>query len=104
SVIMWLVGECLGDIAITCVLYSFVLALLTRICSHKHKTGFEASDVLVDRIIRLTVQTGLITACCATLDIVFFLTDPTGIHLIFNFPLAKLYTNSVMSSLNSRGA
>ncbi|KAE9392854.1 hypothetical protein BT96DRAFT_979192 [Gymnopus androsaceus JB14] len=106
SVIMWLVGECLGDIAITCVLvwhltYSL---LLTRMCSHKNKTGFEASDVLVDRIIRLTVQTGLITACCATLDIVFFLTDPTGTHLIFNFPLAKLYTNSVMSSLNSRGA
>lgn len=23
-------------------------------------------------------------------------------HLIFNFPLAKLYTNSLMSSLNAR--
>ncbi|KAE9392852.1 hypothetical protein BT96DRAFT_979191 [Gymnopus androsaceus JB14] len=78
--------------------------LRSCLAPHKHKTGFQASDVLVDRIIRLTVQTGLITACCATLDIVFFLTDPTGIHLIFNFPLAKLYTNSVMSSLNSRGA
>ncbi|EAU85960.2 hypothetical protein CC1G_02983 [Coprinopsis cinerea okayama7 len=29
-------------------------------------------------------------------------TQPKGTHLIFNFPLAKLYTNSLMSSLNSR--
>ena len=28
--------------------------------------------------------------------------QPTGIHLIFNLPLSKLYTNSLMSSLNSR--
>ncbi|GAW06794.1 hypothetical protein LENED_008743 [Lentinula edodes] len=85
SVIMWLAGECFADL-------------------RKHKTGFQASDELVDRIIRLTVQTGLLTSLCAILDLIFFLCDPTGTHLIFNFPLAKLYTNSVMSSLNSRGA
>ena len=28
--------------------------------------------------------------------------QPTGLHLIFNLPLSKLYTNSLMSSLNSR--
>ncbi|KIK57220.1 hypothetical protein GYMLUDRAFT_173227 [Collybiopsis luxurians FD-317 M1] len=95
SVIMWLAGECFGDITITSVLPAH---------QRKHKTGFQASDELVDRIIRLTVQTGFVTALCATLDLVFFLIDPTGTHLIFNFPLAKLYTNSVMSSLNSRGA
>ncbi|KAF5372262.1 hypothetical protein D9757_009625 [Collybiopsis confluens] len=49
SVIMWLAGECFGDMTITTVLV-------------------------------------------------------WHLHLIFNFPLAKLYTNSVMSSLNSRGA
>ncbi|KAK0469040.1 uncharacterized protein EV420DRAFT_1633476 [Desarmillaria tabescens] len=27
---------------------------------------------------------------------------PTGIHLIFNMPLSKVYTNSLMSSLSSR--
>ncbi|KAJ3710335.1 hypothetical protein DFJ43DRAFT_1109026 [Lentinula guzmanii] len=95
SVIMWLAGECFADLGITSVLVWHL---------RKHKTGFQASDELIDRIIRLTVQTGLITAFCATLDLIFFLTDPTGTHLIFNFPLAKLYTNSVMSSLNSRGA
>ena len=28
--------------------------------------------------------------------------QPTGLHLAFNLPLSKLYTNSLMSSLNSR--
>ncbi len=28
--------------------------------------------------------------------------QPTGLHLIFNLPLSKLYTNCLMSSLNSR--
>ncbi|KAJ3932506.1 MAG: hypothetical protein NXY57DRAFT_894040, partial [Lentinula lateritia] len=95
SVIMWLAGECFADLVITSVLVWHL---------RKHKTGFQASDELVDRIIRLTVQTGLLTSLCAILDLIFFLCDPTGTHLIFNFPLAKLYTNSVMSSLNSRGA
>ncbi|KAK7049318.1 hypothetical protein VNI00_005919 [Paramarasmius palmivorus] len=94
----------------------------------KHKSGFKASDDLVDRIIRMTIQTGVLTSLCALVDLVMFLTDvrdeeifsntnlitnvlaspsfyipqPTGLHLIFNFPLAKLYTNTLMSSLNSR--
>ncbi|THV03814.1 hypothetical protein K435DRAFT_851419 [Dendrothele bispora CBS 962.96] len=90
SVILWLVAECFGDLVITTVLRT-------------HKTGFQASDELIDRIIRLTMQTGLLTALVAFLDLFFFLTDPTGTHLIFNFPLSKLYANSLMSSLNSRG-
>ncbi|KAL0580660.1 hypothetical protein V5O48_001390 [Marasmius crinis-equi] len=94
AVIMWLVGACCSDILITVILVWHL---------RSHKTGFRASDDVVDRIIRLTVQTGFVTAVCAIIDLVLFLIDPTGLHLIFNFPLSKLYTNSLMSSLNSRG-
>jgi len=93
-VILWLASECFADIFITVIMVWHL---------RKHKTGFQASDELVDRVIRLTMQTGLITSVCATLDLIFYLVDPTGTHLIFNFPLCKLYTNSMMSSLNSRG-
>ncbi|KAF8968898.1 hypothetical protein BDZ97DRAFT_1654336 [Flammula alnicola] len=92
-VIMWLASESITDIIITTILVWFL---------KRHKTGFQQSDYIVDRIIRITVQTGLVTSLVATLDLIFFLTDPTGTHLIFNFPLCKLYTNSLMSSLNSR--
>ncbi|KAK7436179.1 hypothetical protein VKT23_019255 [Stygiomarasmius scandens] len=50
-----------------------------------------------------TVQTGAITSAFATIDIILFLVFPdNGLHLIFNVPLAKLYSTMLMSSLNSR--
>ncbi|KAJ3502287.1 hypothetical protein NLJ89_g8959 [Agrocybe chaxingu] len=108
TVIVWLASEAICDVVITTVLGKPVDApsLLTTE-SHlsgqrKHKTGFQRSDMVVDRIIRITVQTGLITMIIASLDLLFFLIDPSGTHLLFNFPLAKLYSNSLMSSLNSR--
>ncbi|KAG2010134.1 hypothetical protein CC2G_012977 [Coprinopsis cinerea AmutBmut pab1-1] len=93
TVIVWLAAEALCDILITGILVWYL---------RQHKTGFSHSDLIVDRIIRLTMQTGLLTMIVASLDLITFLTDPKGTHLIFNFPLAKLYTNSLMSSLNSR--
>ncbi|KAF7968291.1 hypothetical protein HWV62_31033 [Athelia sp. TMB] len=113
-VIIWLAGAAVTDVGIT-----------TAMTYHlqKHKTGFSATDdvvnryaiilavfalgltylVIFNRIIRLTVQTGAVTAVVAIIDLVLFLTDTTGTHLIFNVPLSKLYTNSLMSSLNARG-
>ncbi|KAJ6495240.1 hypothetical protein C8R45DRAFT_1061879 [Mycena sanguinolenta] len=78
------------------------LPLSTVISSHK--SGLEGSDMLVDRIIRITLQTGLTTAVCAIADLILFLADPVGLHLAFNFPLCKLYTNSLFSSLNARNS
>ncbi|KAF9483392.1 hypothetical protein BDN70DRAFT_873897 [Pholiota conissans] len=91
---IWLSSEVLGDILITVILVVYL---------SKHKTGFERSDLLVDRIIRLTVQTGLITSIVALLNLIVYLADTTGLHLLFNFMLCKLYSNSLMSTLNSRG-
>ncbi|KAJ7100288.1 hypothetical protein B0H15DRAFT_944623 [Mycena belliarum] len=112
-VIVWLAGECVCDIMIATILVVHL---------RFHKSGIASTDILVDRIIRLTVQTGLATALCATIDLILFLSDPlalqvtyflnvmladrTGLHyfrhLSFNIPLCKLYTNSLLSSLNSR--
>ncbi|KAF9454683.1 hypothetical protein P691DRAFT_754250 [Macrolepiota fuliginosa MF-IS2] len=94
-VTLWLVSAILGDVLITSIMVWFLV-------SKHHKTGFRQSDLVVDRIIRLTVQTGLITSVVAIVDLVVYLTDSTGTHLIFNFILCKLYTNTLMSSLNSR--
>lgn len=70
-------------------------------------------------IATVTVQTGLVTALCATLDLICFfasvsntisaqpcnllsMKQPTALHTAFNEPMAQLYANSLMSSLNSR--
>jgi len=92
-VIIWLAFSAVADTSIT-------LALVWHL--RKHRTGFTMTDDIVNKIIRMTVQTGMITAVCAIIDLIAFLAIPSGLHLVFNLPLSKLYTNSLMSSLNSR--
>jgi len=93
AVIVWLVGSAMSDVLITLMLVWYL---------RKHRTGFAFTDDVVDRIIRLTVQTGMITAVVACIDLILFLVSPKAYHLVFNFMLAKLYTNSLLSSLNAR--
>ncbi|KAF9546747.1 hypothetical protein CPC08DRAFT_675445 [Agrocybe pediades] len=94
SITVWLASEVVGDILITIVLVTYLTT---------HRTGFKKSDMLIDKIIRITIQTGILTATFATVNLVVYLADPTGLHLLFNFVLAKLYSNTLMSTLNSRG-
>ncbi|KDQ23257.1 hypothetical protein PLEOSDRAFT_171365 [Pleurotus ostreatus PC15] len=87
--------------------------------SRQHKNTFGGSNQVIDRIIRswafnsifclwflikisVTVQTGLLQTVLAIIDLIFFLVDPSGTHLIFNWILSKLYSNTILSSLNSR--
>ncbi|KAK7034607.1 hypothetical protein VNI00_012239 [Paramarasmius palmivorus] len=90
----WLVTSAIVDVMITSSLYWS----LTR-----RKTGFKSTDDSINRIIRLTVQTGLVTAVFALLDVICFLTVPrTTINFIWDFALSKLYTNALLSTLNAR--
>ncbi|KAJ7453340.1 hypothetical protein B0H11DRAFT_278862 [Mycena galericulata] len=67
------------------------------------KTGMKATDTVVDRIIRLTIQTGVVTALFNVLDVVSFLTIKNAtFNFMFNIPLSKLYSNCLMSALNAR--
>ncbi|KAJ7271096.1 hypothetical protein C8J57DRAFT_1320705 [Mycena rebaudengoi] len=93
-VICWLMSAAVGDVIITLTLVLFFKS---------HRTGCTATDTRVDQIIRLTIQTGMITSLCSVIDLALFLGDSSGMHLLFNLPLAKLYSNSLMSSLNARG-
>ncbi|KAL1700895.1 hypothetical protein EV121DRAFT_294768 [Schizophyllum commune] len=53
-------------------------------------------------IAALTVQTGIITSLWGLMHMLLYLLEHKGWHLMFNFSLAKIYTNTLMSSLNSR--
>ncbi|EMD32711.1 hypothetical protein CERSUDRAFT_99088 [Gelatoporia subvermispora B] len=94
-VIVWLILAAVCDTTIT---VSLTLHL------RRHRTGVATTDYLLDKIIRLTVQNGLITTLWAIADLITYLATPTGAHLALNFPLAKLYTNSLLSTLNSRSS
>ncbi|KAF7335217.1 hypothetical protein MSAN_02355000 [Mycena sanguinolenta] len=67
------------------------------------KTGFAATDSVIDKIIRTTIQTGLVTSIFAILDVIFFMVFPhLAINFIWDLPLSKLYSNALLSTLNAR--
>ncbi|KNZ73544.1 hypothetical protein J132_01352 [Termitomyces sp. J132] len=131
TVILWLGCSSLADVLITGTLVFYLVNLNMKTINllqdlmfdqKNHKTGFIRTDTYIDRVIRLTVQTGLITAIWAFVDLMLFLLSASFLqqdckwffltvccdffipcrHLLFNTPLSKLYTNSLMSSLNAR--
>ena len=116
AVIIWLAGTAIADAIIT---VSLIITL------HKARTGFSQTDDIITKLIRGTLQTGLLTASFAIIDLLrefgrcmslctptklttltfhpaVFLASSTTLHLIFNLPLAKLYVNSLLSTLNAR--
>ncbi|KAG8738991.1 hypothetical protein FRC10_006276 [Ceratobasidium sp. 414] len=93
AVITWLGLSAITDVVITCILSWYL---------HTHRTGFSKTDDIITRLVRLTVQTGFITTVWAATDLVLYLGLENNLHLFFQLPLCKLYTNSLMSTLNSR--
>ncbi|KAF8735584.1 hypothetical protein AX14_001835 [Amanita brunnescens Koide BX004] len=94
--LVWFLASCISDVCITAVLV-FSLS--------KRKTGFAATDDALSKIIRLTVQTGLITSLFAIGDVVFFMTLPhTGLNFLWDLALSKLYSNCLLSTLNARAS
>ncbi|KAI9462091.1 hypothetical protein HD554DRAFT_1471906 [Boletus coccyginus] len=98
AVLTWLGSSAAADVIITA---SLVYNLMRR------RTGFAVTDHLINRVISLTVQTGMITTVFALIDATLpaILTDPTRpmiLNFIWDFALSKLYSNSLLFTLNSR--
>ncbi|KAH8829377.1 hypothetical protein DL96DRAFT_1050186 [Flagelloscypha sp. PMI_526] len=94
--LIWLVSSAVADVLITTGLtYNL----------WKQKTGFRSTDHTISKIIRLTIQTGFITAVVACLDVISFMALPkTTINFIWDFSLSKLYSNVLLSTLNARAS
>lgn len=92
--LLWLLASAIADIIIT-------ISLAWNLA--RRRTGFSGTDDAINKIIRLTIQTGFITAVFATLDVVCFLALPhSTMNFIWDFALSKLYTNALLSTLNAR--
>ncbi|KAF8207944.1 hypothetical protein K438DRAFT_1814674 [Mycena galopus ATCC 62051] len=95
EVIVWLVLSAVCDIVIAA---GITYALYSR---KMHSN--EIFDGQVNRIIRLTVETGSITALAALADVLIVLVFPrTTINFAVDFPLSTLYICSTLAMLNSR--
>ncbi|KZV72276.1 hypothetical protein PENSPDRAFT_733589 [Peniophora sp. CONT] len=93
-VIVWLIASVACDAIITSALVLYL---------RRQKIGFVDSDRLIDRIVRLTVQTGLISTIVVSLDLILYLFyHKQALHLMVNLVIINVYINSTLCSLNAR--
>ncbi|KAF7343937.1 putative Transmembrane protein [Mycena venus] len=57
---------------------------------------------VLTRLIRLTVETGTITALAAIMDLLFFLKAHNALHQVTGVILCKLYSNTLLVLFNNR--
>jgi len=93
---LWLGGSTVCDTVIT-------ITLLLLLRSAGKTTEWKKTKNLIDSLIQQTVQTGMITTIAASVELILFLVlNKTYLHTILACILGKLYTNSLMATLNSR--
>ncbi|KAH9486258.1 hypothetical protein JR316_0000322 [Psilocybe cubensis] len=93
-VICWLGFQTAADLTITTVL-TYVLA--------RSRTGFRKTDTVVNRLIRGAIQTGLFASLFALADLFsFVLHRNTNLYAMFAYPIGRIYTNTLLDTLNSR--
>ncbi|KAG6901888.1 hypothetical protein C0995_007013 [Termitomyces sp. Mi166 len=69
----------------------------------RSRTGFRKSDTMIRKLIMFTVSTGVLTSICAIASLFSILVWPsTLIYAAFYFCLGRLYSNSVLATLNAR--
>jgi len=67
------------------------------------RTGFQRSDAIINRLIIFSVNTGLLTSLCALASLISILVaGNTFVYIAFFFCLGRLYTNSLLATLNAR--
>jgi hypothetical protein len=94
--VLWLAGSAVCDIIIS----STILLLQNRILKHL-KTDRLATRV--ERVMSVAVDTGMITAIAACIELLFFLAlRDSLVHFILFYTLPKLYSNCLMATLNAR--
>ncbi|KAF8913735.1 hypothetical protein CPB84DRAFT_1840537 [Gymnopilus junonius] len=80
-----------------------IIAAALFVFLHRSRTGFKKSDTMISKLIAFTVSTGLLTSICAVASLVSILASGnTLIYVAFYFTLGRLYSNSVLATLNAR--
>ncbi|PAV24085.1 hypothetical protein PNOK_0115300 [Pyrrhoderma noxium] len=91
---LWFIPAVVTDILISLTMVFFI---------RRKRTGFSKTEDILNRILRFSIQSCLLTTLIVLATLVAFVTAPTvSVHLCLSLILPKLYSNSVLSSLNSR--
>jgi len=81
------------------VLIAFILCWILQ----SSRTGFKRSDTVITKLIAFSINTGLVTSICALLSLITIVVFPGAfIYITFYFTLGRLYSNSLLATLNAR--
>ncbi|KAJ7245875.1 hypothetical protein B0H12DRAFT_1127049 [Mycena haematopus] len=95
AVTIWLAGAMACDIIITLTL----VALLAV----RRNGALVATKRIVHRAIRMTVETGALTSVAVTIELALILNaTTTSWYFMLGLLITKIYSNSLLASLNSR--
>jgi hypothetical protein len=93
-VMAWLALQTTSDWIITIVLTAALM---------KSRTGFHRTDSVIHRLVRGAIQTGLFASIFALGDLCTFkLHVGTNLYAMFAYPIGRIYTNTLMDTLNAR--
>ncbi|KAJ7250753.1 hypothetical protein C8J57DRAFT_1474861 [Mycena rebaudengoi] len=80
-----------------------IIAISLSIYLSRARTGIKTTDSMVNKLILYAMNTGLLTSIIVLIDMICFLVMPKNlIHIAFNIVVGKLYTNSLLATLNFR--
>ncbi|EPQ55508.1 hypothetical protein GLOTRDRAFT_105573 [Gloeophyllum trabeum ATCC 11539] len=95
-VILWLGFQTAADLSITLVL---------SVALYRQRTGIRRTNTILNRLIRGAVQTGFFTSIFALGDLFgFLLHRNTNLYAMFAYPIGRIYTNTLLDTLNARVA
>ncbi|KAJ7279474.1 hypothetical protein C8J57DRAFT_1303404 [Mycena rebaudengoi] len=91
---VWLTTTCSADLTIVAGMVYYLV---------KSRTAFQQTNIVLARLIGLTVETGVPCAVFALVDLLLFAKfKSTNYHLAVCIGMSKAYSNSVLLILNSR--
>lgn len=80
-----------------------LIAATLCILLHRSRTGFHRSDTMINRLILFSVNTGFLTSLCAVASLISItVAGSTFLYIAFFFCIGRLYTNSLLATLNAR--
>ncbi|KAI0275178.1 hypothetical protein BC834DRAFT_965607 [Gloeopeniophorella convolvens] len=90
-----------GSVAADAMIAASMVYLLVG--AKKHTTWNKKTNRRLTKLIRSTVETGVVSAAAASLDLGFYFGfSHNNLHTTIAIMLSKLYSNALMASLNSR--
>ncbi|KIL62133.1 hypothetical protein M378DRAFT_166117 [Amanita muscaria Koide BX008] len=80
-----------------------LIAVTLCILLHRSRTGFHRSNTMINKLIMFAVNTGCFTSLCALASLISItVAGTTFFYIAFFFSIGRLYSNSLLATLNAR--